>query len=219
MKRNGKRLLFTGCLLVAVFAIWTVLIQTVDVQPVGQNGTDIGFATSNCWFHELSGVHMSIYTITDCLSFVPFLICIVFGSIGFTQLRKRRSLLKVDYDILFLGIYYAIVIVAYFIFEIIPINYRPILIEGVMEVSYPSSTTLLILSVMPTLIEQVNRRIEKVIIKKGITVFTICFSLFMVLGRLVSGVHWFTDIIGGVLLSSGLFSIYKAAILLYDKEK
>ena len=124
-----------------------------------------------------------------------------------------------DYDIILLGTYYVIVIFGYLIFEMIPINYRPILIERFLEASYPSSTTLLVLCVMPTLIEQVNRRSKSVIFKKIIKAFVICFSALMVLGRLISGVHWLTDIIGSIMLSFGLFYIYKAGVLLCYKEK
>ena len=129
MKKKSKKLLFTGILLVAVFAIWTLLIQVVDVQPIGQNGTNIGFATFNIWFHELTGVHMTIYTMTDWMGLIPIFVCMIFGGIGLRQWIRRRSLLKVDRDILFLGLYYVIVIFGYLIFEMIPINYRPILIE------------------------------------------------------------------------------------------
>lgn len=219
MKKNGKRLLISGIMLVLAFAIWTLLIQIIDVQPVGQNGTDIGFSAFNCWFHKLTGVHMTIYMITDWLGLVPLFICMLFGGIGFVQLIRRRSLFKVDYDIIFLGIYYVIVILGYLIFEMIPINYRPILIDGFMETSYPSSTTLLVLSVMPTLIDQVDRRSENAVFRKAIRIFAIIFSVFMVIGRLVSGVHWFTDIVGSVVLSSGLFCIYKAVVLLCYKEE
>ena len=132
---------------------------------------------------------------------------------------KRRSLFKVDCDIIFLGIYYVIVILGYLIFEMVPINYRPILIDGFMEASYPSSTTLLVLSVMPTLVFQVNRRLENVKVKNTIGILTILFSVFMVIGRLVSGVHWFTDIVGSLLLSTGLFWVYKAAVLFCYKEE
>ena len=212
-----KRVLLVGSILVISFLVWTVLIKIVDVQPRGQDGTDIGFATFNCWFHKLTGVHMTIYTITDWLGLIPLFVCIVFGGIGFMQLIRRRSLFKVDYDIIGLGIYYIIVIIGYLIFEIIPINYRPILIKGIMEVSYPSSTTLLVLCVMPTLVEQINRRLDNDKIKYILNSFIICFSIFMVIGRLISGVHWFTDIVGGILLSAGLFYLYKSFILLFEK--
>ena len=213
-----KRLFLLGILLLAAFVVWTLLIQVVDVQPIGQNGTNVGFATFNMWFHQLTGVHMAIYSITDWLGLVPIFICMIFGGIGFGQLIKRRSLLKVDFDIIVLGIYYVIVIFGYLIFEMIPMNYRPILIEGFMEASYPSSTTLLVLSVMPTLLFQVKRRVENVMVMKVIFGLAILFSVFMVVGRWICGVHWFTDIIGSILLSAGLFYIYRAVVMLFCRE-
>ena len=219
MKKNGKKELLAGSLLIGAFVVWTILIQLVDVQSIGVNGTKIGFATWNRWFHQLTGANMDIFTITDWLGLVPIFICMVFGVIGVTQLVKRGSLFKVDSDIIVLGIYYVIVIFSYLIFEMIPINYRPILIEGRMEASYPSSTTLLVLCVMPTLVEQVNRRIKREALKKVIIVCAICFSGFMVVGRLISGVHWFTDIVGAVMLSIGVFSIYKGFVLMCSKVK
>ena len=218
MKKDGRKLLIAGLIMMAAFVIWTMLIQNVDVRPAGQNGTDIGFAGFNVGFHEMTGVNMTLYTITDWLGLVPIFICMIFGGVGFIQLIKRKSLFKVDKDIIILGIYYIIVIMAYIIFEMIPVGYRPIPIEGVMEASYPSSTTLLVLSVMPTLVEQAGRRLSDDLIKKLITIFAVLFSLFMVIGRLISGVHWFTDIAGSVLLSIGLYYLYKGCVLSCRKE-
>ena len=219
MKKSEKKNLLIGSIFLAMFAVWTALIQSVDVQPLGQNGTSIGFATFNCWFHRLTNVNMTIYTITDWMGLVPVVICLIFAGIGLVQLIKRRSLFRVDADIMILGVYFVIVFLAYAIFEMIPINYRPILIEGIMEASYPSSTTLLVLSVMPVLIEQIQRRLSGIGVKRIITIAAIAFSVFMVTGRLISGVHWFTDIVGGELLSVGLFKLYKAAVMLAVKEK
>lgn len=130
MKKHGKNVLLIGSILLVAFAVWTGLIQTVDVQPIGPNGTKVGFATWNGWFHKWTGVHMTIYTMTDWLGLVPVFVCMLFGGIGLVQLVQRRSLLKVDFDIIILGIYYVVVIVSYFVFEMFPMNYRPILIEG-----------------------------------------------------------------------------------------
>ena len=219
MKKNGKKLLISGTALLVMFAIWTWLIQCVDVQPAGQKDTEIGFATFNCWFHRVTGVHMAIYTITDWLGLVPIFVCMTFGVVGFVQLIKRKSLLKVDRDWIFLGIYYAAVIFGYLIFEMIPINYRPILIDGMLEASYPSSTTLLVLSVMPTLVYQVNRRSANLLFRRCVSVMSIIFSTFMVIGRLIAGVHWFTDIVGAVILSAGLYCLYKAMVLIFCTDK
>ena len=209
MKEIRRKELLAGIMLLAAFVLWTVLIRHVDVQNAGPLGSEVGFATINVWFHQLTGVHMLIYTITDWLGLVPIIICMCFGVLGFAQLVKHRSLLKVDTDILLLGAYYVLVILCYLLFEMVPINYRPILINGNLEASYPSSTTLLVLSVMPTLKYQSDRRIANPVIRKAITVFVIVFAAFMVIGRLISGVHWVTDIAGSVFLSSGMFMIYR----------
>ncbi len=218
MKRKSKIRFISGLIFITLFIMWTLAVVSVDVKPVGVNGTSVGFATLNTWFHNLTGVNMTFYNITDWVGLVPIFICMFFGLVGLVQLIKRKSLLKVDLDIIALGIYYIIVISSYIIFEMIPINYRPILINGFLECSYPSSTTLLVLSVMPTVIFQSNKRLQNPKIKKTTMLITIVFSLFMVIGRFVSGVHWLTDIIGSCFLSAGLFYIYKAVVLLKNNR-
>lgn len=218
-KRNGKELLALGMTFISAFIIWTILIQTLDVKPVGQNGTNIGFAALNTAFFELTGVHMTLYTITDWLGLVPIIVCMSFGIIGFIQIIKRKSLFKVDMDIILLGIYYTAVIFGYLIFEMIPINYRPILIDNRLEASYPSSTTLLVLSVMPTLVFEVKRRLKNLTTTKIMVCVSYIFTAFTVTVRLISGVHWFTDICGGILLSAGLFYVYKGTVLTINKSK
>ena len=218
MNTQEKKTLGAGLLGLAAFVLWTVLIQRVDVRPLGQNGTDIGFAVLNTWFHRLCGVHMTIYTVTDWLGLVPIAVCLCFGGLGLSQLVKRRSLFRVDLDIILLGVYYVLVIAGYLLFESIPINYRPIPINGVMEASYPSSTTLLVLSVMPTLNFQTKRRIGDRTLRRGICAASSVFTLLMVLGRTVAGVHWLTDILGAVLLSAGLYYLYKACVMMMDRR-
>lgn len=213
MKTKGMKTLISGITFIISFVIWTMLIQIIDVQSIGANGTNIGFVTLNMWFNSIMCVDMTLYTITDWLGLVPIFICMIFGFAGLVQLIKRKNLLKVDFDIRILGVYYVIVILCYLIFEMYPINYRPILINGFMEASYPSSTTLLVLSVMPTLVFQCNQRVKNITLKRFITIFTVAFSVFMVVGRLISGVHWLTDIIGSCLLSAGLFYTYKGIVL------
>ena len=210
MKKNQN--LLAGTFLLVGFAVWTFLIQMVDVQPIGPNGSSVGFAMLNGWFHQLTGVHWTLYILTDWLGLVPIFVCLIFAGAGFIQLVRRKSLFKVDLDILLLGVYYVLVIFCYLLFEMVPINYRPVLIEGFLEASYPSSTTLLVLSVMPTLYFQAQRRLNPNALRRTILIFSILFSAFMVIGRLVSGVHWLTDIVGAVLLSNGIFLIYKASV-------
>ena len=101
-----------------------------------------------------------------------------------------------------------VVLAAYLFFEIVVINYRPTLIDGYLEASYPSSTTMLGMCVMPTAMMQLRTRIKNRVFRRCVMVLIAVFMAFMVIGRLISGVHWFTDIVGGALLSAGLVMIY-----------
>ena len=194
--------------LLGVFVLWTVAVRSIDVQPIGPQGSSVGFATWNRFIHNLTGVHMPLYTLTDWLGLVPFVFVLGFAVLGLVQLIKRKSILKVDRSILALGGFYVAVMAAYVFFEIFVINYRPVLIEGTLEASYPSSTTMLVLCVMPTAVMQLRSRIKNRPFRHVVSVALIAFTAFMVIGRLISGVHWFTDIIGGALLSAGLVTLY-----------
>lgn len=210
--------LMSGFLLTAGFAVWTYLITHVDVRPVGINGTAVGFAAFNTRIHQMTGVHMTLYTVTDWLGLVPIGICLLFAVSGFRQLLQRKNLFKVDADILLLGLYYLLLLAAYLLFEMVPINYRPVLVGGFMEASYPSSTTLLVTGVMPTLSYQTDRRCKDAKIKKAVTRFATAFTIGMAAGRFFSGVHWATDIAGSLLLGPGLFFLYRAAVSFADHK-
>ena len=217
-KENQRNFCIATCMLLA-FLLWTVAIQFVDVQAIGPRESTVGFATINQSVHNLTGVHMSLYTITDWLGLVPLVFVIGFGILGLIQWIKRKHILKVDYNILILGVFYIIVMTVYVLFEMLVVNYRPVLINGYLEASYPSSTTMLVMCVMPTAIMQFNARIKNGILKRWVSSAITVFIAFMVIGRLVSGVHWFTDIIGGAILSAGLLMLYCFACGLERKEK
>ena len=207
MKRMRKGLK-TSVILLTAFVLWTVAICFVDVQTIGPKGSSVGFASLNRFFHNLTGVHLGLYNLTDWLGFVPIFVCMGFGILGLMQWIKRKKLAKVDSSLLVLGGFYIAVMAVYFFFETVVINYRPVLIGGYLEVSYPSSTTLLVMCVMPTAMMQWGARIKSKILRRCLLLITALFIAFMVIGRLISGVHWLTDIIGGALISSALVMIY-----------
>jgi undecaprenyl-diphosphatase len=200
--------------LLVAFVLWTLAISVVDIRDIGPQGSSVGFAGINGYVHNLTGVHFTLYNITDWLGLVPIFVCMGFGILGLMQWIKRKSICKVDRDILILGGFYIITIAAYLFFENVVINYRPVFINGYLEASYPSSTTLLVTCVMPTAVMQFNSRIRNKLLRNIVAAILVAFIAFMVIGRLVSGVHWFTDIIGGALLSTGLVLMYCAVIRL-----
>ena len=215
MKCVRKCFCISICLL-AAFILWTIAICLMDVQPIGPQGTSVGFAGINGFVHGLTGVHFGLYNITDWLGLVPILVCMGFGGLGLAQWIRRKSICKVDRSILALGGFYIITIAVFLFFESFVINYRPVLISGYLEASYPSSTTLLVMCVMPTAMMQFNTRINNKILRAAVAYTITAFIAFMVIGRLISGVHWFTDIIGGMLLSAGLSMLYYAVCSLWS---
>ena len=197
-----------GMGLIVVFVLWTVLVSVVDVRAIGPNGSSVGFATLNGYVHDLTGVNMRLYSITDWLGLVPIGVVLGFATLGLVQWIKRKSLFKVDRGIIALGGFYVAVMAVYILFEFVIINSRPTLIDGYLEASYPSSTTMLVMCVMPTAMMQLRTRIKNNGLKQCVMILITVFTAFMVIGRLASGVHWITDIIGGALVSAGLVITY-----------
>ena len=198
--------------MLVAFLLWTLAIQFIDVQAIGPRESTVGFAMINQFVHNLTGVNMTLYTITDWLGLVPLMFVIGFGMLGLIQWIKRKHPLKVDYSLLVLGGFYIAVMAIYVLFEVLVVNYRPVLINGHLEASYPSSTTMLVMCVMPTAIMQFNARIQNSILRRCAASAITAFIVFMVMGRLISGVHWLTDIIGGALLSAGLVLMYRTVV-------
>lgn len=208
MKNSNKKTLYSGLLVLTAFVLWTILVCIIDVDAVGPNGSQVGFSKVNVFIHNITGVNMSLYTITDWLGLVPIIITLGFAVLGALQWIRRKKLKLVDYNIFVLAGFYVMVVAIYVFFEMASINYRPVLINDCLEKSYPSSTTMLVLTIMPTTIMQIKSRFKNLKLKNGLVIVSVIFIIFMVFGRLISGVHWFTDIVGGVLLSAGLVKLY-----------
>lgn len=207
--KKSKKHLYISLSLLTLFVLWTVLVQSIQVKAIGPLGSSVGFSAINQLIHNLTGVNMTLYIITDWLGLVPIVFAFGFTLLGLAQWIKRKKLLNVDHSILVLGVFYIITIAVYILFEIYTVSYRPILINGYLEVSYPSSTTLLVMCVMPTAIMQLKSRIKSKPLGQFVTFLLAAFTVFMVIGRIVSGVHWLSDIIGGALLSAGLVMLYR----------
>ena len=194
--------------------ILIALVRLVDVAPIGADGTSIGLSHLNQFVFDLFGVNMLWYNITDWLGVAAVLTGFVFVVTGLVQLIKRRSLLKVDREILALGGLYIVVIGLYLFFENVIINYRPIIMPDNTspEASFPSSHTMLVCVIMGSAAMLINRYIRNKPLNRILRV--VCFVIIgvTVVGRLIAGVHWFTDILGGILISVTLLSLYEEVI-------
>jgi undecaprenyl-diphosphatase len=207
MKKYLKAIFWGLC-----FIIFTILVKVIDVEPAGAQGSLIGFASLNLSVNQLLGTNHFCYLITQLFGLLAIFLAAVFAVMGFVQLIKRKSLLKVDHEILMVGIVYAIVIILYVLFEKLAINYRPVVLEDGLEASYPSTHTMLILTILGTALPLAGRYISNPKIALLAKLLCIVIMWLTVVCRLLSGVHWFTDIIGGVLISLCLISLFKSLL-------
>jgi len=198
-----KRNFFISTILILLAVVFTILVKVVDVKQVGVNETSIGFVTLNQFVFKTTGVNMIWYHITDWLGLMPIFMAMVYSLLGLVQLIKRKSLFKVDKEIIILGLFYVVVISIYIFFEKVIVNYRPILMNGFLEASYPSSHTLMTICLCGSSII-VNKKMFNNKITKLMNMLSLIIILITVIGRLISGVHWFTDIIGGIFISIAL---------------
>ena len=215
---NKKNIIFSA-ILVVIAVLFTVLIKTVDVQNVGVNGSEIGFATINKEVFDLIGTSDTWKTITDVLGYLALGIVFCYAVVGLTQLIKRKNLFKVDKEIIALGVFYVVVLGLYFLFDKVAINYRPVLENGKMEASFPSSHTMLAICVCISAI-WINKKLFKSDMTKIFNILLVLVAILTVVGRLLAGVHWFTDIIGGIIISCALLMIFNTVLdMLGKKEK
>ena len=198
-----KRNFFISTILILLAVVFTILVKVVDVKQVGVNGTNIGFWALNQFVFKTTGVNMIWYHITDWLGLMPIFMAVAYALIGFIQLIKRKSLFKVDKEIIILGLFYVVVISIYIFFEKVIVNYRPILMNGFLEASYPSSHTLMTICLCGSSII-VNKKMFNNKITKLMNMLSLIIIFITIIGRLISGVHWFTDIIGGMFISIAL---------------
>ncbi len=207
-KRKQTIIWISARILFSLFVALTVAVKVIDVKEIGPNSSEIGLATVNRAVRDFFGLNMIWYDITDVLGIVAIVVALGFAVLGLCQLIKRRSIKKVDIDIIILGFFYVAVLLIYVFFEICVINYRPCLLEGELEASFPSSHTMLTVCIMSTAIYQAVKKIKNMPLRIVSVVTAGLIMAVTVVGRMISGVHWFTDIVGGLLLSGALILVY-----------
>lgn len=224
MSKTKKNFIISGVLLI-IAIIYTILVQKIDVKPIGPENSSVGFATVNeAVANQIKekttlGYSETLYDITKYLGYLSLAMCVVYAFVGLVQLIKRKSLFKVDKEIFMLAAFYIVVIALYILFEIYIVNYRPVIMEEGLEASYPSSHTMLAVCVCGSAII-LNKKLFKDF--KQIKIVNVLCAILLVttvVGRLLSGVHWFSDIIGSIIISSALLMTFYSLINMEKEEK
>ncbi|MCR4705726.1 MAG: phosphatase PAP2 family protein [Lachnospiraceae bacterium] len=219
MKQEVRHFLGMSFAFLIAFVLFTLAVYYVDVKPIGPYDSEVGLATLNRAVHDAIGQHDAAYTLSKLIGYLCFAICGFFAVIGAMQLLTTKKLSSVDGDIRALGLIYVITAAVYVLFEILIINYRPIVRDEGLEASYPSSHTMVILVVLGTLAVFLQRKIRVTLIRSIVVIVTDIVAIIGVVARLISGVHWLTDILGSIILSITLIMLYCAFVCLCSKTK
>lgn len=218
---NRNRAFICSGIYFLLFLLLILLVRTVDVAAIGPEGTSIGLSHINQAVHDLFGVQNFWYDVTKVMLILAVLSTFAVILIGVLELLQRRSILAVDSEILAFGVLLVVLALVYAFFEVVIVNYRPIIMEDATgpEASFPSSHTMLICTIMGAISCTLKKYIRKPEFLLGAKIFCNLVIVITVIGRLVCGVHWFTDILGGVLISLALVYAYAGVIRTLRRAK
>ena len=214
MTKPKKNLLIVSIALFALFFVFTLLVATVDKAAGNAPGTEIGFSHLNLAFfnatHKNGEISNGWYKLTEFLGYLALAEAAGFAVYDVAQLIVRKSLKKIDKDLFVLAAAYVLLAIFYVAFEKIVVNYRPVLENGEIAASYPSSHTMLTITIASTGIFMLRRRMTCLPALISAETLSGAVMLVMTVGRLLSGVHYFTDILGGVLLATAIVMLFAA---------
>ena len=217
--KDSKKYLISSIILVLVAIIFTVLVKVIDKGSIGPDNTIVGFQAINDYIKNMFPFNETLYKITKYAGFIPLAFALYYAYIGFMQLLKKKSLKKVDSKIYLIAGFYVVVLVLYVLFDKIAINYRPVIIDKELEPSYPSTHVLLAMCFCLSSVIMSKYYMKKDSIRKVVNIGTWLLMLFIVIGRMICGCHWFTDIIGGILISLALLNIFNTILLMLEEKK
>lgn len=203
-----------------LFLVFTILVKTVDVTYIQDIGY-LGFYNINTSINsKIQSMNTSLYDkLSDVIMIISFVSVAIFAVIGIVQLIKRKSFKQVDPILYILLGLYVLVAAMYLTFSLMKINFSPLSTKENLKDSYPSSHVFISITLF---VSGVMTATKYVNMGKWMSVigFTgaILLSILSAVTRMFSGQHYFTDIIGAILLAIFLISAYYSALKAYSSR-
>ncbi|MCR5097535.1 MAG: phosphatase PAP2 family protein [Lachnospiraceae bacterium] len=204
-----------GGIAFVLFILLIILLKTVDVAAVGPEGTSVGLSHLNVSFHEMFPLNMTFYKLTEMLGYLALLVAAAFAMMGLSQRLRSKQAGGADHEFYILAGLYVAMGILYVLFEKVIINYRPEILPGEtgVEASFPSSHTMLACVVFGSAYTMLKIYMEKSTKRLILQIVLDVLIFLTVFGRLICGVHWFTDIVGGVLISIALVRMFNVFVI------
>ena len=212
LQRGGGLFWLVSAVLFVLFLGLIAAVLWIDVAPIGPLESEIGLSGLNAWARDGIGACEICYEISELLGYLSIATVGVIGVIGLVQWIRRKSLFALDHDLFCAAGAYVLFAALYVFFEIVVINYRPVLEEGALAASFPSSHTMLVICLAGIAGHQLATRVTLPVWRVLCVTLSSAVILVTVVGRLLSGVHWLTDILGGVLLGGAILFAYFGAV-------
>ncbi len=216
---KSKKHLIIGIIIAAVAVIYTFLVTRIDVKPIGPEGSLVGFSTINKAVHEYIGFHKDFYVLTNILGLFPFIGALVFAVIGLKELIEKKSFKLVNNRLYAIACLYILIGLVYLFFELVIINYRPVILNEGLEASYPSSHTMLGITLPLSFAYLIKYFIKSEKKVRALKLLSIVLGCAIIFGRIVSGVHWASDILGGILISTALLLFFISSVEKIDEKE
>ena len=219
--KDSKKYLISSIILVTIAIVFTMLVKFVDVGAIGPEGSKVGFQAINEFVKNMFPFNETMYKITKYAGFIPLLLAVYYALVAFIQLIKKKSLKKIDKKLITIGVFYVVVLLVYIFFEKVVINYRPVIIdiEEGLEASYPSSHTILAICFCASSLMISKYFIKNKMIRRIVDILTWLLMAFIVIGRIIAGCHWISDIFGGIIISLALLNIFYMVLIKIDEKR
>ena len=154
---------------------------------------------------------------TDIILIASIASLAVFAIFGLCQWIKRKSIKKVDKELIFMLIPLILMAIVYFVFDKFLIwNTRP---DGSGEPSFPSTHVMVVATIFLLIALVLPRYIKS---KAACALLDLMMLIFIVLtcvGRVLANKHWTSDVIGALVFSLVFALIYYLTAIRRRRKK